>query len=51
MRLIQLHRTYSANILLVIFLFAYIAVRNVEQNLGFSCAIGIAINIVSPRCH
>lgn len=31
---------------LVIFLFAYTAVRNAEENLGFSCAIGIAINIV-----
>ncbi|KAH8747632.1 membrane transporter [Diaporthe sp. PMI_573] len=29
----------------MIFLFAYTAVRNAEENLGFSCAIGIAINI------
>lgn len=31
----------------VAFLFAYTAVRNEAQNLGFSCATSIAINILS----
>lgn len=35
-----------ANVLLVTFLFAYTSVRNASQNLGFSCAISVAINVV-----